>query len=179
MANTIDLKRNLTGIDREPPDLYMSNGATSLLLDLLALSGSDSAIADREKEFIIWLNQRDQSVVGIGTVSFSIDEMPWTVEDFHEHKAFLLSVIDRAANKHRWSELEYVPAEESALRMLKHFRLLIDAFQLEDVDPGEYAEWSSADEGDSRPTIPVDFPKCAVHRIYLSCHGCLLCNQQL
>jgi len=50
----------------------MSNGATNVFLDVLALSGSDLAVTTREKEFIVWLNQRDQSVVGIGTVGFSI-----------------------------------------------------------------------------------------------------------
>lgn len=51
------------------------------------LSGSELAKTNREKEFIIWLAQRDQNVVGRGTVGFDLDEMPWIEDDFPEMKS--------------------------------------------------------------------------------------------
>jgi len=70
MGNTITLCDNCD--EKVVESLSMSNGATNVFLDVLALSGSDLAVTARENEFIVWLNQRDQSVVGIGTVGFSI-----------------------------------------------------------------------------------------------------------
>lgn len=79
MANTISLPKELNDIV-EP--IGMSNGLTSVFIEVLAISGSILAKTNREKEMIIWLAQRDQSVVGIGTVGFDIDEMPWTIDSF-------------------------------------------------------------------------------------------------
>lgn len=70
MGDTIWLCDNSD--ERIVGSLTMSNTATSVFLQILALSGSDLAVTDREKEFIVWLNQRDQSVIGAGTVGFSI-----------------------------------------------------------------------------------------------------------
>lgn len=176
MGNTIDIDQLESG--REVDPLSMSNGGTAVFLDVLALSGSDLAATDREKEFMIWLNQRDQSIVGIGTVGFNIKEMPWTKEGFTEHKRFLLSVIDSAAKRQRWHVLSYSPNYEIIYRYLMQFRALIVAFQAEQVDESEYDYWSSKEEDEIDPTIPDGYPKCEVHSILLSCHGCLICNYE-
>lgn len=173
MGNTITLCDNCD--EKIVESLSMSNGATNVLLDVLALSGSDLAVTPREKEFIVWLNQRDQSVVGIGTVGFSISEMPWTTRDFIELKRFLLSVIDGAINKCRWEDLNYTPNEYMVVRILNHLCLLITNFHEEFVDESYYTYWVT-DESDEEPTIPIGFPKCSNHKVLLSCHGCLLCN---
>ncbi|MGE7128985.1 hypothetical protein [Lysinibacillus xylanilyticus] len=55
MGNTITLCDNCN--EKIVESLSMSNGATNVLLDVLALSGSDLALTTREKEFIVWLNQ--------------------------------------------------------------------------------------------------------------------------
>ncbi|NQX71703.1 hypothetical protein HQN90_37075 [Paenibacillus alba] len=174
MGNTIWLCDNCD--EKIVESLSMSNTATSVLLEVLALSGSDLAVTDREKEFIVWLNQRDQSVVGIGTVGFSISEMPWTKRDFYEEKIFLLSVIDGAINKHRWEDLNYIPNEDIVVRNLNHLRLLITNFKEELVDESHYLYWSTTDELDEEPTISIGFPQCVKHKVILSCHGCLFCN---
>ncbi|MFF2479718.1 hypothetical protein [Paenibacillus sp. NPDC058071] len=141
MGNTIWLSDNYD--ENIVESLSMSNTATSVLLEVLALSGSDLAVTEREKEFIVWLNQRDQSVVGIGTVGFSISEMPWMKRDFNELKRFLLSVIDGAINKHRWEQLNYIPNEDIVVRNLNHMRLLINNFKEEFVDESHYIYWST------------------------------------
>ncbi|MFD0697693.1 hypothetical protein ACFQZT_26820 [Paenibacillus sp. GCM10027628] len=132
MGNTIWLCDNCD--EKIVESLSISNKATIVLLEVLALSGSDLAVTDREKEFIVWLNQRDQSVVGIGTVGFSISEMRWTKRDFNEERRFLLSVIDGAINKQRWGDLNYTHNEDGVVRNLNHLRLLITNFKEELVD---------------------------------------------
>lgn len=57
--------------------LRMTNTGTSVFMDVIVLSGSELAATNREKEFVIWLAQRDQNIVGRGTVGFHIEEMPW------------------------------------------------------------------------------------------------------
>ncbi|SDF79769.1 hypothetical protein SAMN04488542_11769 [Fontibacillus panacisegetis] len=71
--------------------------------------GSELAKANREKEIIIWLAQRDQNVVGRGTVGFDLDEMPWIEDDFPEMKEFMLSTIIGVINRTQWDVLNYEP----------------------------------------------------------------------
>ncbi len=93
MANTISLSSKIAHLT---DSLRMSNGLTSVFIEVLVISGSLLATTYREKEIIIWLAQRDQSVVGIGTVGFDIDEMPWTVDSFEREKEFVLYTISAA-----------------------------------------------------------------------------------
>ncbi|MNN91584.1 hypothetical protein D3C81_2097160 [compost metagenome] len=59
---------------------------------------------------------------------------------------------------------------------MEQFKLMINAFDKTNVDMNSYIEWSEIEEGDDNPTIPFGYPKCEKHDIYLSCHGCILCN---
>ncbi len=104
MANTISLPKQLNDVV-EP--IGMSNGLTSVFIEVLVISGSVLAKTNREKELIIWLAQRDQSVVGIGTVGFDIDEMPWTIDSFESEKDFILDTISNAADGLGWEKLSY------------------------------------------------------------------------
>ncbi len=158
------------------PSLSLSNGLTSVFLEVLVLSGSRIANTDREKELIIWLAQRDQSVVGIGTVGFSLEEMPWTADNFAHEKAFMTRTIQGAIQETGWEKLGYTPNKEMVVGRLKDFQLMIDVFQAEYLDPSHYLEWAEVDEDDESPTIPRGYPMCSKHAVYLSCHGCLLCN---
>jgi len=158
--------------------LAMSNGLTSVFVDVLALSGSALAQSNREKEMIIWIAQRDQSIVGIGTVGFNIDEMPWTIENFEQEKQFLLQVIDGAIAETGWERLSYEPTKKFIQAALTHFSKMIMAMEEEYVDPTQYEEWSAIEDGDDCPTIPIGYPRCEKHMIYLSCHGCVICNYE-
>ncbi|MDE6728657.1 MAG: hypothetical protein K2J80_12080, partial [Oscillospiraceae bacterium] len=60
--------------------LKMSNGLTAVFIDVITLAGSRIAQTVDEKRLIVWLAEKDQSVVGIGTVGFDIREMPWNTE---------------------------------------------------------------------------------------------------
>ncbi|WP_235332709.1 hypothetical protein [Paenibacillus polymyxa] len=105
MANTISLPKQLNDVV-EP--IGMSNGLTSVFIEVLVISGSVLAKTNREKELIIWLAQRDQSVVGIGAVGFDIDEMPWTIDSFESEKDFILDTISNAADGLGWEKLSYL-----------------------------------------------------------------------
>ncbi|MBE1442966.1 hypothetical protein [Paenibacillus sp. OAS669] len=172
MGNYVSLPDQHSSLE----DLHMSNGLTSVFLEMLVLSGSLMAVSNREKEFIIWLAQRDQSIVGIGTVGFSLEEMPWLIHDFNRMKLFMLKTIEGAINKTKWEVLDYEPNEEMVVRCLHHFKELIKAFSVDHVLESHYWEWSELDDNDPIPAIPEGHPMCPTHSIYLSCHGCLICN---
>lgn len=175
MANRISMP---DALDSVVESFRMSNGLTSVFLSVLVLSGSILAETDRERELIIWLAQQDQSVVGIGTVGFQIDEMPWTKDAFDREKAFLLRTIEGAKQGLGWDRLDYEPRADWVLNCLEQFRLMISAFEREHVNLSNYLEWSEVIEGDDYPTIPPGYPKCELHGVYLSCHGCMLCNDK-
>ena len=49
--------------------------------------------ASEEKQLVVWLSEKDQKFVGLGTVGFDIVEMPWKKETFSNDKKFLINVI--------------------------------------------------------------------------------------
>jgi hypothetical protein len=157
--------------------ISMSNGLTSVFIDVMVVSGSALACSDREKEFIIWLAQRDQSAVGIGTVSFDIDEMPWSPEGFEEEKSFLLKVITHGCNELGWDKLHYEPRKDRIMNVLLCFQQMIEAFDPAFINFNDYLEWIEI-KGDESPAIPPGFPKCEEHDVFLSCFGCILCNNR-
>lgn len=175
MGNTIDLNNN--NRDNIKP-LSMSNTLTAIFLEVFVLSGSMTANTNREKELIIWLAQRDQEIVGIGTVGFDIDELPWTKESFNAEKQFLLKALDNAISGLGWSKLSYEPNREMVVRCLEHFKKMIIAFEVNDVDEQQYLVWIENNDLDETPTIPRGYPKCDKHNLLLSCHGCLICNNE-
>ncbi|MGG3284549.1 hypothetical protein [Paenibacillus solani] len=115
MGNTIVLNSNRENIK----PLSMTNTLTAVFLEVLVLSGSMAANTNREKEFIIWLAQRDQEVVGMGTVGFDIDELPWTIDNFTKEKEFLIEVLDKAIGGQVWSKLNYEPNKEMVRNISK------------------------------------------------------------
>ena len=66
IGNTIAMPKKVVPMIES---IGMSNGLTSVFMEVLSISGSMLAKTSREKEMTIWLAQRDQSVVGIGTVA--------------------------------------------------------------------------------------------------------------
>ncbi|WGU96387.1 hypothetical protein QJQ58_09190 [Paenibacillus dendritiformis] len=158
--------------------LRMTNTGTSVFMDVIVLSGSELAATNREKEFVIWLAQRDQNIVGRGTVGFHVEEMPWKKDDFHEMKNFLLRTIQGAMNKTNWHVLDYEPSEEWCRNTLEHFFNMVQLFDEIHVDAQYYADWITLDEDDDVPTIPEGYQMCKEHPVYLSCLGCIICNSQ-
>ncbi len=61
-------------------DLNMSNGGTSVFINVLCLSGGRLAETESQKHFMVFLAEKNQNVCGIGTVGFDIVDMPWDKE---------------------------------------------------------------------------------------------------
>lgn len=156
-------------------DLQMSNGLTDVFINVLVLSGSRVAVSDSEKRFVVWLAERDQSRVGGGTVGFEISEMPWSVSDFAECKAFLLNTVKFAEQRLGWEALDYPPNENMLFPVLRKFGEMITEFSAKEINPTGYEEWLAASSGEYDP-MQKGYPKCEKHSVLLSCFGCQVCN---
>jgi hypothetical protein len=175
MANTIRLHPEDQNVDEW---LSMSNGGTDAFLTALVLSGSRLVKNDREKEFVVWLAEHDQAVVGMGTVGFDISEMPWTVANFEAEKEFIVKCIDGALARIGWETLDYQPNEDFVFKYLSEFKNLILQFQKNQIDIRNYHEWIELKD-DPACGIPKGFPKCPKHDTYLHFGGCIVCNNQV
>ena len=163
-----------SGAGNDPECIRMSNGLTDVFINVLVLSGSALARTPEEKRLIVWLAEKDQSKVGMGTVDFDICDMPWNGETFEENRAFLLKVIEGAKNKAGWELLDYVTNEELLFPCLDRFAQLISKIGTDNIKPEALKEWLEA----ANPSDPVltGFPKCPRHGTLLSCFGCQICN---
>ncbi len=157
--------------------LQMSNGLTSVFIDVLTLAGSKLARTDDEKRLIVWLAEKDQNIVGMGTVGFDIREMPWNTGNLEDNKQFIQNVVEAANNKSDWDKLDYQPNEELLFPALEKFSKMIEKLTAEDVYPNAIADWVNAAEKDD--PILNGFPKCEKHGILLTCFGCIFCGANL
>lgn len=154
----------------------MSNGATSVFITVIGLSGSRLAKTDDEKKLLVWILEKDQSKCGIGTVGFTISEMPWVKGNFEEQQIFLLNVIKGAKEKLGWETLAYTPNEEYIFLITDIFSDMIKKLKKEDIDEEAIEEWEEAFD-DNEP-MNNGYPLCKEHNILLSCFGCHACNDQ-
>ncbi len=151
--------------------ICMSNGATDVFINVLALSGSLLAKTVEEKRLIVWLSEKDQKM-GLGTVGFDVVEMPWQRETFLSNKAFLLHVITAAENKLGWEKLDYTP--EYISKNLQKFREYIEKMTEHDIDDNIAVEWLN--EAGSDDPVNCGFPRCKKHNTLLTFLGCQICN---
>jgi hypothetical protein len=137
---------NLITIDRFGPDhcLQMSNGATTVLLSVLLLGGSDSAVSVWEQQLMTWLAEHDQEVFGAGVVGFDLDEIAWDMESFADQQRFVLDVIDLALQRHRWDELSYDPPAVAA--QLRALRTLVAGYRPDSDAPAVAWSWRTPPE---------------------------------
>jgi hypothetical protein len=128
----------------------------------------------RERELIVWLAEHDQDVVGIGTVGFSLTEIPWTVTGFAAEKQSLVDVAAAAQAKTRWEVLGYTP-HEGILSWLAKFAQLIQRLTADHIDPcpARCRAWRNAPGGRASS---AGFPCCVRHQVLLHSRGCIICN---
>ena len=155
-------------------DLNMSNGGTSMFINILCLSGGRLAKTESQKLFMVFLAEKNQNVIGLGTAGFDIVDMPWDRSSFAEDKAFMLRVIDLAKQKLGWETLDYEPNKEFADEFLDTFRKLVERMTVDDIVDDSLTEWLS--EADENDPIKCGFPKCKIHDTYISVHGCQVCT---
>lgn len=170
MGNIIRLDEN-TPVDDW---ICMSNGATDVFINVLALSGSALAETAEEKRLVVWLSEKDQKL-GLGTVGFDVVEMPWQRETFSSDKAFVLRMIDAAENKLNWEKLDYMPNHVS--QNLRKFREYIEKMTEQDIDDSAAAQWLGA-AGNDDP-VNCGFPRCQKHDTLLTFLGCQICNSMV
>ncbi len=163
---------NIISLDSDT--ISISNGLTAVFIDVLILAGSRLAETDDEKRLIVWLAEKDQSKVGMGTVGFDIREMPWNIERFEESRRFMLKTVELACNKTDWDNLDYIPNEELLFPMLNKFSYMLSKLTAKDVDQNALAGWMA--DADLDDPVKNGFPQCEKHSALLSCFGCHLCN---
>lgn len=172
MANTI-------GRTKDSPQeewLSFSNGATDLFLAVLGLSGSRLAQTQGEKRLIVWLLERDQSVLGAGTVGFDLCEMPWEIPHLQEQISFLMRVLDGVEAHLGWECLDFTPNLDFVRVGTEKFRKMLSRLKTKDLTPNALSLWLEAME-ESDPVFH-GFPKCPKHGIFLTVWGCYLCNRE-
>ena len=152
----------------------MSNGGTSMFINILCLSGGRLAETDSQKRFMVFLAEKNQNAIGLGTVGFDIVDMPWDKDSFDEDKAFMHRVIDGAKQKLGWETLGYEPNEEFTFQFLDTFRKLIERMTADEIIDASLTEWLS--EADEYDPVRCGFPKCKIHDTYISIHGCQVCT---
>jgi len=154
-------------------NLNMSNGGTSVFINVLCLSGGRIAETESQKRFMVFFAEKNQNVCGSGTVGFDIVDMPWDKNSFDEDKAFILKVIEGARQKLGWETLGYTPNEELVMEYLDTFYKLTERMTAEDIIEESLIEWLS--EVNENAPIRCGFPKCKIHDAYFSVHGCQVC----
>ncbi len=155
---------NLITNEKTGEYLQLSNAGTSVLMSVLLLAGSDVAATPWELDFVAWLADHDQNLLGLGMSGFDINDIAWTKSDFIEQKRFVLRVIHKAMKRHRWEALPYEPP--FVLESLTKLRDMIDHYQVTHV--GSEKPWSI----EFKPEEPL---KCPVHQIYEHALGCFIC----
>lgn len=152
----------------------MSNGLTSVFISVLGLSGSAIATEDYQKDLILFLLEKDQSAVGIGTIYFDITEMPWIKEYFNLQKSFMLQVINRIKSKIDWHLLDYTP-NDMVIDSLDKFKNMFENLSIEDIDSEKINTWLS-DTLNERKSWIQKYPKCEKHGVFKTFCGCHICN---
>lgn len=171
MGNIISFDGNVSFND---DSLVMSNSSTDVFVNIIALSGSEIAVTENQKRLIVFISEKDQRVIGGGTVSFDITDMPWNKDTFDEDKKFMLKVIKGARNKKGWKRLDYIPNEKMVSLYLDSFEDLIKRMTVDDIRENALKEWISAAKKDD--PVLCGFPKCSKHNTFLTCFGCQVCN---
>lgn len=152
---------------KEGDYLQMSNGLTSVFIDTICLAGSDIAQQVYQKDLMIWFAQRDPQLMGSGLIGFDIADIIWKKEIFPAQKAFLLTVLESAAEKKHWDKLGYSPREDWAIQSLQEFKRMLTEFEVTHID-----------EEEQESIIPFDkkYVTCPKHHIFLHVQGCVICN---
>lgn len=142
----------------------LSNGATAVLGDLLALAGSATAVTPWQQRLTLHFCDAERHSRGTG--GFDLHDVPWT----RHHRAeedFFLEVLDRAAGGHGWDRLHYDP---SAVRApLRDLRSLLAGCAPRAVTGSWMGDWTTPP-----PAHEVD--RCVRHRVFAGQHGCRLCD---
>lgn len=151
--------------------LYLSNGGTEVLVEVLMLAVSDLAVDVWDYRFAALLTLQDQNVMGRGAVGFDLQDIAWgtTPRGRARSKDFVLRATTLALSRHRWSELGYEPpfAQDYLLR----FKAMVEAFE-----PAAGTHLAGGFPGPEERAVA----SCPQHRILSALphwDGCFLCTK--
>jgi len=153
----------------------LSNGATSVLYEVILLAGSKIAKTTWEKKIMIWIAERDQSIVGLGIVGFDITKLGWSKSKFYQQKEFMITILSNAIKNKEWKKLDYNPNEEIITNKLKEVLDIFENLMIDEISE-EKRKWYK------EPSDEELNQKCKIHNIYLNnlstqeSQRCQLCN---
>ena len=163
----------ITSIKVNNQTILMSNLNTSHFLKTICLGGADIAIENYQKDLMIWFAQHDWNIRGLGCEGFDVCEIIWDKQRFNEQKKFILKVIDSTIDKTNWDLLHYTPPEEWLFGKLSDFRIMINNFNEEHIEPDEEEELFAFDD-----KVRL-YEKCDKHKVYKHWYGCIICDDQV
>lgn len=138
----------------------------------------EKVLSKSEKRIIVYLAEKQQTIVGMGNVGFNITKMPWQADSFEADKTFVLETINNARllslQQSVWNRLGYEPDQKLIEYALSRFNALIKRMTINDIDENNLKDWCSDAEEDD--PINCGFPRCSKHGVLLSFCGCKLCN---
>jgi hypothetical protein len=163
VGNGFTARGSSTGPDR----LYLSNGGTDTILDVLTLAGC--ALAETPWQQNLVLRFADGQRHDRGFSGFDLGEVPWT-PDWPAEKAFFLAVIDTAIGRHGWDRLRYDPPYVAGY--LGAYREMLIGFTPVPVEGPGWGDWRKAPP-------PEQLTLCPTHFLYQGEFGCRLCDTWL
>lgn len=164
---------NMICYEKKNMDMMCSNGIMDVLLTTIGLSGSYLAEQWYEKDLIVWLMEKDQSVVGLGTVGFDVSEIPWQKSYFQEQKEFLYKTLQCTKKCVGWDTLDYTPNKALLFEKIDVLQKMLEKMVWEDVDYKAIQDWYEA--CDMTEPMKNGYPVCEKHEILLSVYGCIAC----
>lgn len=97
---------------------------------------------------IVWVLEKNQSVVGIGTVGFNICDMPWDPEKLEEDKKFIISVLNGIRNRMGWETIDYSPNQEMLKSCIDKFESLVLKMTKNDINIQAINDWLNESTSD-------------------------------
>ncbi|MEV8338908.1 hypothetical protein [Leucobacter sp. NPDC077196] len=172
MSNTI----SLSVADADVPDLRMQNGLTSVFISTFGLAATRLADTDDQRLLTIWFLEKDQSVVGMGSVGFDLVEAPFLPAAFETQRAFMLQSTGGMTSRLGWETLSYEPNPRLLDPSIASFAALLNHVTREHLDIAAAEEWR--DSCGAEELMFSGFPTCTQHKILSTVFGCHACNDR-
>ena len=145
----------------------MSNGLTDVVISILAMAMAEEAATPQQQRLATWIACQDQNLLGMGTISFSLSQMPWKLNSFEEDRSFMVRSCERAVAKTDWDRLSYEPRENWAIDRFQTLAKMTGHLQ-----PSEFGDAGKRPALDPNPLGA----KCEQHGAFLHSSGCIVCN---
>ncbi|MFF2082765.1 hypothetical protein ACFVVM_03280 [Nocardia sp. NPDC058176] len=141
----------------------MTNGATDVFCDVIALAGS--AVASTVWQQNLVLHFCDLARYARGTAGFDLAELPWT-QNHRQEQQFFIELLDRAIRRTDWHKLHYTPAIDDHLDA---FLRMLTTFRADRTADSSFGDWTIAPN-------PSHLDRCTRHGIFQGEFECRLCD---